>query len=101
MKIFLLILLMFFTLSSFANNSISLKERKIQKIGFQIDNLENQISVINFDWVARCYVTIRNSETGETRRVYGIGSGSTQSEAASNCGKNAYRLALTVVDNLN
>lgn len=81
---------MFFASSSFADNSINSKEIKFEERGFEIINFEliNK-NVGDIGWVATCYVLVRNTETGETRKVYGIGYGATQSEALSNCGANA------------
>jgi hypothetical protein len=96
MKKVLFIFLMFFALSSFASNSLILKETKIEAISYENKNIENTIFQ-----TALCYVTIYNSETGRTRRVYATGSGSTNAEAAASCGRNAFKKARELVDELN
>lgn len=85
---------MFFAFSSFANNSSE-----------KVKGNENVLKITKHEFVSKksddgivtvyCYVTIRNSETGETRKVYGVG------DTLDQCGRNAYALALKVVDNLN
>ena len=102
MKKFLVVLGMFFVLTSFANNSVSKKEIKFKTNCLEVIN--NKLNKENFDalgWLATCYVTIVNSETGATRKVNSIGYGGTQSEALANCGANATALAKALVDDLN
>uniref|UniRef100_UPI00404B452C hypothetical protein n=1 Tax=Gelidibacter sp. TaxID=2018083 RepID=UPI00404B452C len=102
MKKFLVVFGMFFALSSFANNSLSKKE-----IDFNTNSLEvvsKKLIKEKFDapgWYASCYVTITNSETGATRKIYAYGYGATPSAALSNCGENATVLAEAVVKDLN
>lgn len=91
MKNFLLVFLMFLTLSSFAVDSVD--ENKNKKNEFEISNFEFNTEADAA--TVYCYVTIRNTVTGETRKVYGIGNDLQQ------CGRNAYALASIVVDNLN
>lgn len=85
---------MFFVLSSFAIDSVD--KNKSNQNEFEITNYELISKNSNVDIVTvYCYVTIRNTETGETRKVYGIGS------TLSSCGRKAYALARKVVNNLN
>ncbi len=81
MKHFFFIFVLAFMTTSFTSN----KTNTLESVG----------------WNATCYVTIRNSETGETRRVYGSGSGGTQAEALANCGSNATATARMLVGMLN
>jgi transcription elongation GreA/GreB family factor len=92
MKKVLFVFMMFFAFTSFANNS----EEKVKESKFIITNNKfikkseksNVVTVY-------CYATIRNSETGETRKIYAVG------DTLEACSRNAYALALKVVDNLN
>ena len=95
---------MFFALSSFANNSSSSKETKIKTISYEFENSKNQNTLNSANQYLGsigCYATIVNSETGETRRIYALGFGSTKSEAIANCKSTAIKLAIATVDRLN
>lgn len=102
MKKFLVVFGMFFTFTSYANNSVSENEIEFKTNSLNV-KINKQIEE-NFDdlgWLSTCYVTIVNFETGATRKVNAIGYGETQSDALANCGANATVLAHSLVDTLN
>ncbi|WP_336127585.1 hypothetical protein [Mesoflavibacter sp. CH_XMU1422-2] len=103
MKKLLVVLMMFFALTSFANNSLKNEDIKSETNNLELKNLitpNKEKTNVDQQYIALCYVTIVNAETGETKKVYGIGSGSSPSAALSNCGSNAYSNAQSTIDGL-
>ena len=103
MKNLLTVVMMFFALSSFANNSLRNEDIKSKTSSLELTNQKlPNIVMTNVDqqYIALCYATITNGETGETRKVYGMGSGSSPSAAMSSCGSNAYSNAQSMIDGM-
>ncbi len=103
MKQVLVVFLMFFTFSGFANLGNISNEIEFQAFDVAIE--QNQMSFernsLNNSYTATCFVTIRNSQTGETREIRSTGTGSTPSAAMSSCASNARATAYMVVAILN
>lgn len=103
MKKLLTVVMMFFALASLANNSIRNEDIKSKTSSLELTNQKLlNIVMTNVDqrYIALCYVTITNHETGETRKIYGMGTGSSPSAAMSNCGSNAYGNAQSTIGGL-
>lgn len=82
-KIFFVMVFALMSSFCFATNAVEAK-----KVNYQITDVNDADG-----WYCRCYVTVTNLETGEVRRVYSFGFGSSKSEALTNCGSNAHALA--------
>ncbi len=104
MKQILLIFLMFFTLSSFANSLSNLEETKIETNNYEFENskIQNTLNKASqYLGSIGCSVTIVNRETGETRKIYALGFGSTETEAKANCRSTVIKLAIATINRLN
>ncbi len=80
---------------TFANNSISKEDIKTVKVKL-IDSKKNTEG-----WMSTCYRYVTNSKTGQTRRVDGVGFGSTREEARANCHAQTLTKATELADKLN
>ena len=103
MKQIFVVFLMTFSMSIYAGNSLEKEDVKVTPV--ELENLiiksndEKNTSPVGY--IVTCYVTISNSETGETRRVDSFGHGATRSAALANCGSNARVVATFLVESLN
>ncbi|AUC86185.1 hypothetical protein CW731_13250 [Polaribacter sp. ALD11] len=93
MKKILIVFLMFFALSSFAIDSVN--KNKNEQSEFELTKNEFELTNTADFVIVVCSVTIRNTETGETRKVYAYG------YDRNSCASNAYGNAHKLVKQLN
>jgi len=103
MKSILVIFLMFSVMSGFAKDNG--KEYEVKSKTSPLEIKQNGITYeknsLEYGYTATCSVTIRNTQTGETRTIFSSGTGSTPSAARSSCASNARATAYMVAAILN
>ena len=101
-NLFLPIFLMLFVFAGYANNYEKLEKIDSKtKTSLISQNESSETNPFDDGYFATCSVTIRNTITGQTRQVNGIGHGATRSDAINNCAQNARAAANALVDKLN